>query len=266
VLLSPEALLLSAARPSRRTPPPRSPQGVSQQLHGALFGNLAVAALAACFGALNEKLSSLRNTRAENVAHARGARFIHRKLGDRESQGDFGADFVDVLSAGAAGAGKIDASVPVNPSSELRIVHTPGKYGLNGLPLKHISDTFNEMLYEIRNVRQVAGEGFRRWFTDPDHDLVVWYPEQGSRRIEGFQFSYDKQGDEHAITWTTGRGLEHHRIDAGEVPFGNKMSPVLVADGLPDVKRLSERFREISTNIDARIVSFVRQTLESAGA
>ena len=134
------------------------------------------------------------------------------------------------------------------------------------MPLKHISDTFDEMLYEIRNVRQVPGEGFRRWFTDPDHDLVVWYPEQGSRRIDGFQFSYDKQGDEHALTWTRERGFEHHQIDAGDVPFSSKMSPVLVADGLPDVKRLSERFREISTNVDARIVSFVQQKLESEGA
>ncbi|MFP4373433.1 MAG: hypothetical protein ACLFPO_03810 [Spirochaetaceae bacterium] len=121
------------------------------------------------------------------------------------------------------------------------------------------------MLYEIRNVRQVPGEGFRRWFTDPDHDLVVWYPARGSTRIEGFQFSYDKQGNERAITWTRERGFEHHRIDAGEVPFGNKMSPVLVADGLPDVKRLLERFRAISAGVDARIASFVRQKLESAG-
>lgn len=122
------------------------------------------------------------------------------------------------------------------------------------------------MLYEIRNVRQVPGEGFRRWFTDPGHDLVVWYPDRGSKRIEGFQLSYDKQEDEHALTWTRERGFEHHGVDAGDVAFSNKMSPVLVADGLPDVKKLSERFREVSVNVDPEIVYFVQKKLESAGA
>lgn len=200
------------------------------------------------------------------MPHARLEGFLHRKLGDRKAQRDLGADFIDVLSAGPAGAGKLDPPVSVNPSSELRIVHLSRKYDLEGLPLKHMSDTFSPVLYEIRNVRQVPGEGFRRWFTDPSHDLVVWYPEEGSHQIDGFQFSYDKEGDEHALTWTRERGFEHHRIDAGDVPFSNKMSPVLVADGLPDVKQLSERFREVSANLDARIVSFVQQKIESAGA
>jgi hypothetical protein len=55
-------------------------------------------------------------------------------------------------------------------------------------------------------------------------------------------------------------------VDAGDVAFSNKMSPVLVADGLPDVKQLSERFRDVSVNVDPEIVSFVQKKLESAGA
>jgi hypothetical protein len=122
------------------------------------------------------------------------------------------------------------------------------------------------MLYEISKVRQVPGEGFRRWFTDTDHDLVIWYPDRNTDRIDGFQFSYNKKGDEHALTWTRERGFEHHRIDAGEVPYANKMSPVLVADGVPDVKTLVARFDQVSQRIDAEISAFVREKLESAGA
>lgn len=130
------------------------------------------------------------------------------------------------------------------------------------------------MLYEIRNARQVPGEGFRRWFTDPDHDLIVWYPDEGSPTIDGFQFAYDKQGDEHALTWTRARGFEHHRIDSGESrtgavgvgPAGHASTPVLVTDGLPDVKRLSHRFAEVAARVDEDIVSFVQKKLREAGA
>jgi len=56
------------------------------------------------------------------------------------------------------------------------------------------------MLTEIRNARQVEGEGFRRWFTDDYFDLIVWYGDQNA--MIGFQLCYDKQGKERALTWT----------------------------------------------------------------
>lgn len=124
---------------------------------------------------------------------------------------------------------------------------------------------FGDMLYEIVNVRQIPGEGFRRWFTDRDHDLVVWYADRRGARIDGFQFSYDKNGDEHALTWTRERGYEHHRIDAGEVPYANKMSPVLVADGIPDTRTLVDRFERVSGEIEPDVRRFVRQKIASAG-
>jgi len=40
------------------------------------------------------------------------------------------------------------------------------------------------MLGEIRNVRQIEGEGTRRWFTDRYFDLIVWYDDSGS--LTGF--------------------------------------------------------------------------------
>ncbi|MFP4637769.1 MAG: hypothetical protein ACLFM6_04955 [Spirochaetaceae bacterium] len=119
------------------------------------------------------------------------------------------------------------------------------------------------MLYEIAKVKQVPREGYRRWFTDADHDLVVWYPARGDSRIVGFQFSYEKQDNENAVTWTRERGFEHHRIDAGEVPYGGKMTPMLLADGPPDVKSIAERFRSVSAELDPEVARFVRHVLES---
>jgi hypothetical protein len=71
------------------------------------------------------------------------------------------------------------------------------------------------MLVEIRNTRQIEGEGFRRWFTDEFFDLIVWYDEK--RTLVGFQLCYDKEGRERALTWTREHGFQHNRIDDGEV-------------------------------------------------
>ena len=94
------------------------------------------------------------------------------------------------------------------------------------------------MLSEIRNPRQVPGEGFRRWFTDEYFDLIVWYDE--ARRLIGFQ---------------------HNRIDDGEIPGRSKMTPIVVADGSFNARPVAERFREASAAIEPGIAAFVSETL-----
>jgi hypothetical protein len=116
------------------------------------------------------------------------------------------------------------------------------------------------MLSEIRNARQVAGEGFRRWFTDEYFDLIVWYGED--RRLVGFQLCYDKQDRERALTWTREHGFQHNRIDSGEVPGHSKMTPIIIADGAFSRDPVAERFRRASAHIDPEIASFVFDTVK----
>ena len=80
------------------------------------------------------------------------------------------------------------------------------------------------MLTEIQNVRQIPGEGFRRWFSDNYFDLIVWYDDE--RKLVGFQLCYDKDGRERALTWTHEHGFQHNRIDSGEIAGHIKMTPV----------------------------------------
>ncbi len=82
------------------------------------------------------------------------------------------------------------------------------------------------MLHELQKVRQVPGEGRRRWFTDAYFDLIVWYAEDGG--LAGFQLCYDKQGWERAFTWRQGHACVHEAMDSGETPGHSKMSPVLM--------------------------------------
>ena len=116
------------------------------------------------------------------------------------------------------------------------------------------------MLNEIANLRQVSGEGFRRWFTDSYFDLIVWY-EPGAKQIAGFQLCYDKERDERALTWRRGESFDHKRIDDGEVSGRIKMTPVLVPDGTFDYAAIAERFRRESENIDPEIREFVHNKL-----
>ena len=114
------------------------------------------------------------------------------------------------------------------------------------------------MLVEHRNVRQIRGEGHRRWFSDDYFDLIVWY-EEG--QIIGFQLCYDKGGRERALTWHRPHRYLHTRVDDGEIPLAYKMSPVLVQDGVFDPGRISEKFRRASSGIEPRLSALVLERL-----
>jgi hypothetical protein len=117
------------------------------------------------------------------------------------------------------------------------------------------------MLHEISDVRQVENDDFRRWFMDEFFDLIVWYDKRN--RITGFQLCYDKIRNEHALTWRSGRGFIHTRIDDGERPGSSKMSPILVADGAFDKMSIAEHFKRESGQIDPEIAAFVFEKVMS---
>jgi hypothetical protein len=120
------------------------------------------------------------------------------------------------------------------------------------------------VLVEYRNVRQIRGEGFRRWFSDDYFDLIVWYEGFPRRRtgITGFQLCYDRNGYERALTWTRDHGYSHERVDTGEVAGGYlKQTPILVADGVFESGQVAKRFREASKGIDPDIADLVLDKL-----
>ena len=114
------------------------------------------------------------------------------------------------------------------------------------------------MLVERSNVRQIEGEGLRRWFSDDYFDLVVWYQDEDGGPLAGFQLCYDKARKERALTWRPPGRYQHNGIDDGEGPGAmTKMTPVLVADGVFEHDRIAERFRAHSRSIDPVIAGLV---------
>lgn len=111
------------------------------------------------------------------------------------------------------------------------------------------------MLVEFERTRQVPGEGPRRWFSSPDMDLIVWYNTKGE--IDGFQLCYDKLTVEHAYTWHNKGPVTHDTVDSGELPMTRNRTPILVADGVFPVNRVTKLFQEASQNLDPELRQFV---------
>lgn len=125
------------------------------------------------------------------------------------------------------------------------------------------------MLKERQDVRQIEGEGFRRWFSDQYFDLIVWYEDDSPGDCLGFQLCYDKEGNERALTWTKRHGYSHTKVDDGENPFSNKMSPVLVSDGIFERDEIIGKFRKAAEaskgpgEIERGLLAFIEEKLRA---
>jgi hypothetical protein len=92
-------------------------------------------------------------------------------------------------------------------------------------------------------------------------DLIVWYTPDNS--IMGFQLCYGKGVDEHALTWSEGKGFSHNRIDDGEdCPASHKMTPILVPDGIFEKDNVLALFQKESKAIDPELVRIVTETIK----
>ena len=117
------------------------------------------------------------------------------------------------------------------------------------------------MLHELKNPRQIDGEGHRRWFTDLDLDLVVWYHDASCAEIFGFQLSYDKRLRQHALTWTAKGGFHHSQVDDGEDNVNYKMTPVLMPAAGFDGGRIQELFLAAAQGLEYGLVNLVRDRI-----
>ncbi len=118
------------------------------------------------------------------------------------------------------------------------------------------------MLKEHKHTKQNNGHKFRRWFSDEEFDLIVWF--ENNKEIHGFQLCYDKNTIEHSLTWINGEGYNHQKVDTGEChPLSPKMSPIMVPDGSFNITSVLERFTTESKEIDSVIVIFIRDKLQN---
>ncbi|NPV01096.1 MAG: hypothetical protein HPY53_06920 [Brevinematales bacterium] len=120
---------------------------------------------------------------------------------------------------------------------------------------------------EIKDTRQIPGEGFRRWFNDDIFDLFVWYADKNSPAPWGFQLCYGKSDTgglrtDRALTWKPGEGFSHNAIDTGRYSATERRSPILVADGVFPKERIVPEFDARSADIDPAVRDFVLSKLK----
>jgi hypothetical protein len=117
---------------------------------------------------------------------------------------------------------------------------------------------------EIRHVRQNRNERFRRWFSDDNFDLVVWYKPDES--IDGFELSYDKTGQEKAIRWLSERGISHYLVDSGEQsPLANRTPILLATNGKPEMGRVLASFLASKEGLPVKLAMLVQSKLREYG-
>lgn len=102
----------------------------------------------------------------------------------------------------------------------------------------------------------VAGEAPRRWFASAEEDLIVWLDADGS--IRGFQFCYERSGQEKVLAWHAGGGFSHCFMDTGERDgLTYKRQPVISTTPVPGPVALAARFRAIAGALPGEIAAFV---------
>jgi hypothetical protein len=120
------------------------------------------------------------------------------------------------------------------------------------------------MLREFKPTRQVPGEPKRRWFESSRCDLIIWlHPDESAK---GFQFCYDKDSKEHALTWLEGSGFSHMAVDHGPSVTGHgKGTPLLTVSRPFDVLHIRDEFRKEAESLPAEYVELVTMKLDELG-
>jgi len=111
------------------------------------------------------------------------------------------------------------------------------------------------MLREITTVRQNSSDLKRRWLTDADMVLFVWFRDQAPT---GFQLSVGKASVEYSISWKHDTEFSHHCIDDGENRPGRyKMTPIMLDQTEINMCQIARDFLAASDAMDSALANFI---------
>jgi len=116
------------------------------------------------------------------------------------------------------------------------------------------------MLSEIKEVSQKRGEPKRRWFSDLNMDLFIWFNEDDE--IVSYQLTYNKPLAEKALIWSEEKGFSHLGVDDGARPGKYPASPLLVKDGVIKPSEIISMLEKNSSELDRSILNFIVSGIE----
>lgn len=116
------------------------------------------------------------------------------------------------------------------------------------------------MLREIMETSQKPGEPKKRWFTSSTMDVFVWFSDHDE--IVSYQFTYNKPGDEKAIVWSKEKGFSHLGVDDGANPGKHPGSPLFVADGTLNPRKIITMLQKDEGELTPWIKDFIVSGIE----
>jgi hypothetical protein len=117
------------------------------------------------------------------------------------------------------------------------------------------------MLKEISDLSQTTDDLKRRWFSDGNIDLYVWYDNE--RHIVEFQISYNKDAGERILSWSTASGITCHGVDSGTAgPYKMKASPVMTEETRKDVVLVRDLVNQSGQKLEHDLFEFILVKLE----
>lgn len=110
------------------------------------------------------------------------------------------------------------------------------------------------MLREIYSTRQNHQHRTKRWFTDANMDLFVWFRNQ---RPVCFQLCYKKCLLEHSISWHIQTGLSHSLIRPEHRHIKYRLPASSAADEKFDATIAASEFLRASEHIETTLADFI---------
>jgi len=109
----------------------------------------------------------------------------------------------------------------------------------------------SEMLKELPNVRQIKGEGLRRWFISDDLELILWYDDE--KKLNGFQICYDKLAGTRTITWKM--------VNTAD----GRNKSIIISDGPYNKSRIYSLVERDTETLEENLREFILKRLNSHG-
>lgn len=110
------------------------------------------------------------------------------------------------------------------------------------------------MLREISSTHQNNRNQFKRWFTDSDMDLFIWFK---NRSPVCFQLCYNKCQQERSVSWHIDNGFSHNLIR----PKNHSAKYRIPATPSPEVAfnamAIAREFLQASDHIDTALTDFI---------
>jgi len=110
------------------------------------------------------------------------------------------------------------------------------------------------MLREISSTHQNKRSQFKRWFTDSDMDLFIWFK---NRAPVCFQLCYKKCQQEHSVSWHIDNGFTHNLIRSKNRQAKYRIPATKSPELAFDAMAIARDFLQACDHIDNTLADFI---------